>query len=693
METPTILVCDDEADIVSALRIYLEAEGYRVLTAANGKEAVAIVSRESVQLVVMDIMMPVMDGITAMTRIREHCNLPVILLTAKGEDNDKVLGLTVGADDYVTKPFNPLELMARIRSQLRRYTQLGSVTGQPVGTVGQLTVGAFSVDERTRTVSLYGEALSLTPTEYEILRLFLRRPGEVISPKEIYRRVWQDEPFGADSTVNVAVCLAGLAASICLLVFLLSAAGRHPGEDGVREGAIDRVPFDLFTFFVGLLEAVMLLLLLTALPTVGGSMFSASAVLIIAVYIPAMLLLIGYAMSLAVRIKAGTVFRHTLVWICLRAVGQSLRWLFRRTRAALQAIPPVRRAFVLLLVLLALNLSVGYALMVGGYAGIFLLLVLLELMVLGACALRYALGLRRLQDGAAHLAKGEFEYRVSTAGLPDDCRVSAENLNRIGQGLADAVEQRMKSEHFRTELITNVSHDIKTPLTSIVNYVELIRQLSPTDETLCTYIDVLDRQSTRLKKLIDDLLEASKASSGVLNVIPAPCEVGVLLEQVQGEYAERLHAHDLNLIVQTPDKTLTVLADGRHLGRIFDNLMNNIIKYAQPGTRVYLDARAGLDPAAPGGSRPVAVITFRNVSAEPLNIPAEELLERFVRGDASRHTEGSGLGLAIVQSLTELQGGSLQLAIDGDLFKVRLTFPLYTPADAAQAASSGKETP
>ena len=160
METPTILVCDDEADIVSALRIYLEAEGYRVLTAANGKEAVAIVSRESVQLVVMDIMMPVMDGITAMTRIREHCNLPVILLTAKGEDNDKVLGLTVGA---------------------------------------------FSVDERTRTVSLYGEALSLTPTEYEILRLFLRRPGEVISPKEIYRRVWQDEPFGADSTVAVHI--------------------------------------------------------------------------------------------------------------------------------------------------------------------------------------------------------------------------------------------------------------------------------------------------------------------------------------------------------------------------------------------------------------------------------------------------------------------------------------------------------
>lgn len=293
----------------------------------------------------------------------------------------------------------------------------------------------------------------------------------------------------------------------------------------------------------------------------------------------------------------------------------------------------------------------------------------------------------------AHLAKGEFEYRVSTAGLPDDCRVSAENLNRIGQGLADAVEQRMKSEHFRTELITNVSHDIKTPLTSIVNYVELIRQLSPTDETLCTYIDVLDRQNTRLKKLIDDLLEASKASSGVLNVIPAPCEVGVLLEQVQGEYAERLHAHDLNLIVQTPDKTLTVLADGRHLGRIFDNLMNNIIKYAQPGTRVYLDARAGLDPAAPGGADRSRLLPSATYPPSRSTSPPRNCWSGSSRGDASRHTEGSGLGLAIVQSLTELQGGSLQLAIDGDLFKVRLTFPLYTPADAAQAASSGKETP
>ncbi len=206
MSKNTILVCDDEPDIVSALRIYLEAEGYHVLTAADGREALAISERETVQLILMDIMMPGMDGITAMTKIREVSNVPVILLTAKGEDTDKVLGLTVGADDYVTKPFNPVELIARVKSQLRRYTQLGSVSGEPSdAAVEVLTVGRFVLDDRAKSVTMDGEPLNLTPTEYEILKLFLRHPGQVLSPKEIYRRVWQDEPFGADSTVAVHI--------------------------------------------------------------------------------------------------------------------------------------------------------------------------------------------------------------------------------------------------------------------------------------------------------------------------------------------------------------------------------------------------------------------------------------------------------------------------------------------------------
>ena len=201
METPTILVCDDKADIVSALRIYLEAEGYRVLTAANGKEAVAIVSRESVQLVVMDIMMPVMDGITAMTRIREHCNLPVILLTAKGEDSDKVLGLTVGADDYITKPFNPIEVSARVKSQLRRYMQLGGGTVRP----DVIRVGGIELDDKEKRVMLDGEPVTLTPTEYEILKLLIQNPGQVFSPREIYSKIWNDLPLGSENTVAVHI--------------------------------------------------------------------------------------------------------------------------------------------------------------------------------------------------------------------------------------------------------------------------------------------------------------------------------------------------------------------------------------------------------------------------------------------------------------------------------------------------------
>ena len=203
----TILVCDDEPDIVAALKIYLEAEGFSVLTASNGKEAVAMVDREPIQLVLLDIMMPVMDGITAMSKLRETHNVPIILLTAKGEDTDKVLGLTVGADDYVTKPFNPVELIARVKSQLRRYTQLGSVAGQPAPATEDnvLRLGGFVLDDSTKTVTLYGDPLTLTPTEYEILKLFLNHPGQVLSPKEIYRRVWHDEPFGADSTIAVHI--------------------------------------------------------------------------------------------------------------------------------------------------------------------------------------------------------------------------------------------------------------------------------------------------------------------------------------------------------------------------------------------------------------------------------------------------------------------------------------------------------
>lgn len=196
-----ILICDDEKDIVSALKIYLSSEGYKTFEAYTGKQALDIIHANDIHLVLMDIMMPEMDGISAMAMLREEYNIPVILLTAKSEDIDKVLGLNMGADDYITKPFNPVEMLARVRSQLRRYMQLGGGTVKS----SQIIVGTISLDDKSKTVTVDDEAVNLTPTEYEILKLLMSNPGEVFSPKEIYRRVWKDAPVGAESTVAVHI--------------------------------------------------------------------------------------------------------------------------------------------------------------------------------------------------------------------------------------------------------------------------------------------------------------------------------------------------------------------------------------------------------------------------------------------------------------------------------------------------------
>ncbi len=198
-----ILICDDERDIVSALKIYLEAEGYNTFSAYNGNEAVSVVENNDIHLVLMDIMMPECDGITAMVKLRKISNIPVILLTAKSEDTDKVLGLNVGADDYVTKPFNPVEVIARVKSQLRRYMQLGG--GQKAEPQEGYTIGGIELNDKTKQVFADGEEISLTPTEFEILKLLMKNAGAVMSPKEIYRRVWGGDGYGAESTVAVHI--------------------------------------------------------------------------------------------------------------------------------------------------------------------------------------------------------------------------------------------------------------------------------------------------------------------------------------------------------------------------------------------------------------------------------------------------------------------------------------------------------
>ena len=289
----------------------------------------------------------------------------------------------------------------------------------------------------------------------------------------------------------------------------------------------------------------------------------------------------------------------------------------------------------------------------------------IERAVLVLAALYVLLSMKQLLEAGKRIAKGELDCKVDTSRLRGPFKEHGEDLNSITDGMNRAVGERMKSERFRTELITNVSHDIKTPLTSIINYVDLLEKEQPENEKMREYLEVLDRQSAKLKKLIDDLLEASKASSGSLSVNLTECELGILLDQMAGEYSEKLSAAGLELILTKPEESVKIMADGRHMWRIFDNLLNNICKYAQRGTRVYLDLTADALKA---------IVTFRNISATRLNISGDELTERFVRGDSSRNTEGSGLGLSIAQSLAQLQKGALDITVDGDLFKVVLSF-------------------
>lgn len=284
-------------------------------------------------------------------------------------------------------------------------------------------------------------------------------------------------------------------------------------------------------------------------------------------------------------------------------------------------------------------------------------------MLFGVCIV---LQMKKLQARAQQMAEGDLEGTLDNSKMFWEFKKHGDYLNQINDGMSIAIEERLKSEHLRTELIANVSHDVNTPLTSIINYVDLLKKENLQEPRAREYLEVLDRQSARLKKLIQDLMEASKAYTGNLTMVQEVCDVNILLTQALGEFEEKMEAAQLTLLISKPKEEMLILADNRYLWRIFDNLMRNICKYSQPETRVYINLEK---------KEEMVCIIFRNISRYQLNISSEELLERFVRGDSSRNTEGNGLGLSIVQKLAELMGGRLTLTIDGDLFKAMVFFP------------------
>ncbi len=493
-------------------------------------------------------------------------------------------------------------------------------------------------------------------------------------PKEDYFKIIAEVvPFLYHSRYGIiGITAASILICVICFLFLMCSAGHRTGYKEIVPGILTRVHSDVLAVLFGAGEC----LLAACVFEVGINAFRTWELLPILVIIGiitfGICLGIIFFMDVAIRVKMGRFWRHTLIYEILLCMVKMVVLLGRVVQYLLNNVPTV---IVTMTVCLGISILEFFGILIARSGGLAILWIL-EKMVVFPVILYIALTCKRLLRASQALAEGQDSERVDTSRMFGDFKKHGENLNSLGKGISIAVAERMKSEHLKTELITNVSHDIKTPLTSIINYADLIceetaivsnKEVTGEDiSKISEYAEVLLRQSRRLKKLLEDLVEASKATTGNLEMNPQLCEAGVILSQAVGEYQKKMEEKGLELIVRQPEEPVKIIADGRHLWRVFDNLLNNICKYAQENSRVYLSVESENESVR---------IIFRNMSKYPLEIPAEELKERFSRGDKSRHMEGNGLGLAIAGSLMELQNGRMDIVTDGDLFKVILQLP------------------
>lgn len=488
----------------------------------------------------------------------------------------------------------------------------------------------------------------------------------------------QAEQLYDNRNVIPVICCTGTILALLCFIFLLCSAGHKNGREGITPSAIHEIHLDVYTVVVAVGAFTGLYL---AFGWIGMNPGMINLIVLVVLFAAEVIWCTLYFMELAIRLKMGKWWQNTILYRVFRFFGRFCKRVFRGIVKLIRGIPMVWRTALLCLAVCVAEFF-GLILFYNDRVVLLFFWAIEKFILCGAITF-VALMCKELQEGSEALADGDLNYKLDTSHMVLSFKEHGENLNSIGEGISAAVEQRMKSEHLKTELITNVSHDIKTPLTSIINYADLIgKEVSgdvkdtgdgagtetaqEREQHISEYAEVLLRQSQKLKKLLDDLLEASKATTGNLEVHPEVCDVSVLLSQAVGEYEQRFSEKKLETIVKQPEETVKVMADGRHLWRVFDNLLNNIYKYAQAGSRVYLNVEHD--------GQDVRII-FRNMSAYPLEMSPEELEERFTRGDRSRHMEGNGLGLSIAKSLTELQKGDMEIVTDGDLFKVVITLP------------------
>ncbi len=512
-------------------------------------------------------------------------------------------------------------------------------------------------DPKTETLSNFYLEYQDTP-EFEVTLHLL--PGAYIQDgsETLLRVLWK---------YRYTMCVIFAAALLLIGIFsvyLCCAAGKKPGGEEIVPSGLNRLPIDLYAVIAGGASIAAACAAVYLFRYAYENSFLPVALIAVAFLgFFVCLFVVGFCYCLICQGKAGGAYlwRHSLVGrvllFCLRVCRKCLRVLWRFVSGIIRRLPLIWQ-WLLTTFVMVLMILFGMA-----WGNVFLLMwivaICFGIVLYGA----YAFG--SLLAGAQKMSHGDLTVRIHDRLLLGSFRDFADCLNALAGVTAAAAQNQMKSERMKVELITNVSHDIKTPLTSIINYVDLL-QKEPSEEDARQYLEVLSRQSLRLKKLIDDLIEMSKASTGNLPTAIARVDAGEAIHQALGEFSDKLAAARLTPVFTAPADPVFILADGRLVWRVLSNLLSNAVKYAMPGTRLYIDLVA---------LEGQTLLSLKNISREPLNISADELLERFVRGEASRNTEGSGLGLNIAQSLMELQHGKLQLLVDGDLFKVTLLFP------------------
>lgn len=455
---------------------------------------------------------------------------------------------------------------------------------------------------------------------------------------------------------NLPVYLIPLSAIsiIIMIVYLIWATGHEKGKEGIQLNSIDKISYEIISIVIMLVIGMMMSFVVASIESQIPQRILMSVFLLC--------YLIGYA-CLAVwlsttirRLKAKQFIRSFLTYKVCRWIKVTLEKIFRKVtdkQNTNRKITIIYWGFVAISIILACFLwsGIGFLILIAFWIWAYYKL------------LQYNKKLQKINESLRNIYEGNPNVKLNEEELEGTLKIMAKYINDIAGGFTNAIEQSLKSERLKTELITNVSHDIKTPLTSIINYVDLLKKEDIQNAQIEQYIAVLDKKSQRLKKLIEDLVEASKVSSGNVKLNMEVINLKELLNQTIGEFEDKLEKKNLKMEMDLPSENVLIKADNRYLYRVIENVFSNISKYALEGSRVYIKLEK---------QKEEVYLEFKNISKDKLNISAEELMQRFVRGDKSRYTEGSGLGLSIAESLTELQGGKFKIDIDGDLFKVEI---------------------